>query len=191
MPDSKYLGRVAIDDDTTLPDDPITPGTSGHLDVHKILGQFARVVETFIGTGSTLAPAAGKYLAGTGAGTADWQDVTLFPATHEPPFLFVGTVTSPTTGTVKWLVEQPGTLLSIRAVLGTPAASGSALTVDLRKNGSTVLSTKPSITVGQSANTNSPAFSNTGLVAGDLLSVNIDTGTDGANLLVIVKYRDN
>lgn len=187
---SKYLGRVAIDDDTTISDDAITPGSSGHLLVHPNLAQAVRVIEAFLGTGSTLAPAASQYLAGTGTGTAEWTNVTLFPQQHDVPWQFA-TVTSPTTHGTSWRVEQAGTLLSIRLVLGTVATTGSACVVDLLKNGASVLSTKPSITVGQAISTNAPVFTSTALVADDLLKPQITSGSDGAGLLVILKYRDN
>lgn len=190
MPNSKYLGRVALDDDTTIPDDPYTAGQTGHLDHHKILAQAVRVLETYLGTGSTLAPSATTYLAGTGAGTSDMASVSLFPQQHDVPWEFA-TVTSVTTHGIPWRVEQAGTLLSIRLVLGTVAATGLACTVDLLKNGVSVLSTLPSITVGQAINTNAPVFSSTALVANDILKPQITQGSDGAGLLVILKYRDN
>jgi hypothetical protein len=187
---SKYLNRVAIDDDSTIPDDPITPGSTGHLAHHQNLAQAVRTIETFLGTGSTLAPSASTYLAGTGTGTAELNAVTLFPQQHDVPWQFA-TVTSPTTHGTPWRVEQAGTLLSIRLVLGTVAATGLACVVDLLKNGVSVLSTKPSITVGQAINTNAPVFTSTGLVADDILKPQITQGSDGAGLLVVLKYRDN
>jgi hypothetical protein len=190
MADSKYINRVALDDDSTIANDPITGGSSGLLTFGKNVGQAIRVIETMLGTGSTLAPAASQYLAGTGAGTAEWQAVSLFPQQHDVPWQFA-TVTSPTTHGTPWRVEQAGTLLSIRLVLGTVAATGLACVVDLLKNGVSVLSTKPSITVGQAINTNAPVFTSTGLVADDILKPQITQGSDGAGLLVIVKYRDN
>jgi hypothetical protein len=63
--------------------------------------------------------------------------------------------------------------------------------VDLLKNGSSVVSTKPSITVGQAINTNTPVFSNVALATDDLLLPRITQGSDGVNLLVVVNYRDN
>ena len=154
------------------------------------VGEALRVIETLLGTGATLSPLASTYFGGTGTGTADFIPVDLFPATHEVSWQFT-TVTSITTHGVPWRVEQAGTLLSIRLVLGTVAASGSACQVDLLKNGSSVVSTKPSITVGQQINTNTPVFSNVSLAADDLLLPRITQGSDGVNLLVIAKYRDN
>jgi hypothetical protein len=191
MADSKYLNRVALDDDTTIANDPITAGTAGLLTFGKNVGQVCRVVETMLGTGSTLAPAASTYLAGTGAGTSEWTNVSVFPQQHDVVWQFLGTVTSPVTHGTPWRVEQAGTLLSIRLVLGTIAATGAALTVDLLKNGVSVLSTTPSITVGQQINTNAPVFSSTALSADNLLVPKILTGADGVNLQVTLKYRDN
>jgi hypothetical protein len=187
---SRYVGRALIDDDTTIGDDPIAAGTPGIRTFGENVGQAIRVIETFLGTGSTLAPAASTYLAGTGAGTADFVSVSLFPQQHDVPWQF-NTVASVTTHGIPWRVEKPGTLLSMRLVLGTVAASGLACQVDLLKNGSSVVSTKPSITVGQQINTNTPVFSNTALAADDLLLPRITQGSDGVGLLVIVNYRDN
>jgi hypothetical protein len=187
---SRYVGRALIDDDTTIGDDPIAAGAPGIRTFGENVGQAIRVIETFLGTGSTLTPAATTYLAGTGAGTAEWTSVSLFPQQHDVPWQF-NTVVTVTTHGVPWRVEKAGTLLSIRLVLGTVAVSGSACQVDLLKNGSSVLSTKPSITVGQDINTNTPVFSNTALAADDRLKPSITQGSDGAGLLVIVNYRDN
>jgi hypothetical protein len=109
---------------------------------------------------------------------------------REATFGFPGTVTSPTTGRYKYRVKQAATLLSIRVQLGTAAAAGAALTVDLLKNGSSVLSTTPSVTVGQDQNTNTPVFTSTALAADDRLSVSTLTGTDGADLVVTVEFQD-
>jgi hypothetical protein len=189
---SKYIARIAVDDDTTIPDDALTGGVStGHLAHHPNIAQAIRTIEVFLGTGSTLVPAASQYLAGTGAGTAEWTTVTSFPQRHDVVWQFLGTVVSPVTHGTPWRVEQSGTLLSIRLVLGTGAATGAALTVDLLKNGSSVLSTKPSITVGQQINTNAPVFTATALAADDLLKPVILTGSDGVNLQVTLKYQDN
>jgi hypothetical protein len=185
---SKYLNRVAIDDDTTIPDDPITPGSTGHLTVHPNIAQAVRVIEAFLGTGSTLVPSASTYLAGTGPGTADFVSVSLFPQQHDVPWEFV-TVTAPTTHGIPWRVEKAGTLLSIRLIMGANATG--TVTVDLLKNGASVLSTKPSISAGQDINTNAPAFSNTALIADDRLKPQITVGSDAIPLLVILNYRDN
>jgi hypothetical protein len=185
---SKYLNRIALDDDTSIADDPITPGSTGHLTVHPNIAQAVRVIEAFLGTGSTLAPSGATYLAGTGTGTAEWNAVSLFPQQHDVPWQFA-TVTNPTTHGTPWRVEQAGTLLSIRLVMGANATG--TVTVDLLKNGVSVLSTKPSISVGQAINTNAPVFSSTGLVADDLLKPQITVGADAIPLLVILKYRDN
>jgi hypothetical protein len=182
------LNRIALDDDTSIADDPITPGSTGHLTVHPNIAQAVRTIEAFLGTGSTLAPGASTYLAGTGTGTAEWNAVSLFPQQHDVPWQFA-TVTSPTTHGTPWRVEQAGTLLSIRLVMGANATG--TVTVDLLKNGVSVLSTKPSISAGQAINTNAPVFSSTGLVADDLLKPQITVGADSMPLLVILKYRDN
>jgi len=188
MADSKYINRVALDDDSTIANDPITAGTSGLLTFGKNVGQALRVIETMLGTGSTLTPAASQYLAGTGAGTSEWTNVALFPKGHEPAWQFA-TVTNPTTHGTPWRVRQAGTLLDIWLIMGGNATG--IVTVDLLKNGVSVLSTKPSISAGQDLNTNAVVFSNTALVADDKLKPQITAGSDAIPLLVTVQYRDN
>jgi hypothetical protein len=102
------------------------------------------------------------------------------------------TVTSPTTGTYKYRMLRSATLRSMRCSLGTVAAAGAACTVDLRKNGSTMITSgKPSIAVGQAINTNGQTYATVAFAADDLVSVNIDTGSDGAQLMVIIEYQEN
>jgi hypothetical protein len=185
---SRYLNRVALDDDTSISDDPITPGSTGHLTVHPNIAQAIRTIEAFLGTGSTLAPSGATYLAGTGTGTAEWNAVSLFPKGHEPAWQFA-TVTSPTTHGTPWRVRQAGTLLDIWLIMGGNATG--TVTVDLLKNGVSVLSTKPTISAGQDINTNAVVFSSTALVADDRLKPQITVGSDAIPLLVTVQYRDN
>jgi hypothetical protein len=226
---SKYVNRAAIDDDTTIPDDPVVDGvTTGHDTHHPNAHSAIRILETYLGivgtSPTTSPPGGGQIIVSTSAGQSDWaappvgtpsgtvvadttfsrssavgvataysrgdHDHGAAGAIREVIFTF-DTVTSPTTGTYKYRAKRTATLQSIRCALGTVAAAGLACQVNLLKNGSGVLSTKPSITVGQAINTNAPVFSSTALAADDLLSVNIDQGSDGAQLMVIVELQDN
>ena len=109
---------------------------------------------------------------------------------RETNFTF-DTVSSPTIGTYKYRVKRSATLIGIRCCLGTVGSTGLAILVDLRKNGVTMITTgKPQITVGQAINTNVTTFSTVDLIADDLLSVNIDQGSSGAQLSVIVELED-
>jgi hypothetical protein len=109
---------------------------------------------------------------------------------REANFTF-DTVSSPTIGTYKYRVKRSATLIGIRCCLGTVGSTGLSVQVDLRKNGVTMISSsKPTITVGQAINTNVTTFSTLDLIADDLLSVNIDQGSSGAQLSVIVELED-
>ncbi len=101
-------------------------------------------------------------------------------------------VTSPTTGTYKYRVKVPSTLLSVRAVLGTVASTGADAIFDVNKNGTSMISSgKPQITVGQSRNTNAQTFATTSLTTDDVVSVDIDQGSDGFQAGVIVELQEN
>jgi hypothetical protein len=76
---SKYVGRVAIDDDTTIPTSAIVDGvTVGHDSHHPNAHSAIRILETFLGIAGgtpTLAPpGGGKVLLSTSAGQSDWAD---------------------------------------------------------------------------------------------------------------------
>jgi len=110
---------------------------------------------------------------------------------YDIPFPFA-TITSPTTGTYKWRVAAPSTLLRVRADLGTVAAAGLDAIFNILVNGTTRIATgKPQITVGQSINTNAATFTSTALATNDLISVNIDQGSDGFQGIVWVTFQEN
>lgn len=101
-------------------------------------------------------------------------------------------ITSPTTGTYKWRVAAPSTILRVRADLGTVAASGLDTIFDVNVNGVSRISTgKPQITVGQAVNTNAQTFTSTALATNDLISVDIDQGSDGFQGMVWVTIQEN
>lgn len=101
-------------------------------------------------------------------------------------------VTSPTVGTYRYRVKAPSTLLSVRAELGTVAAAGLDAIFDVNRNGTSLISAgKPQITVGQSINTNAQTFASTALATNDLITVDIDQGSDGFQATVIVELQEN
>jgi hypothetical protein len=88
------------------------------------------------------------------------------------------------TGTQRLYVERAGTISVARATVGTPS-TGSAVVVDINKNGTTILSAPISIAAAAFTATGTISVSN--VVAGDYLTVDIDSvgsTTPGANLTV-------
>ena len=84
------------------------------------------------------------------------------------------------------------TLAGIEATLLTASSSG-IVTVDINKNGATILSTKLTIDVGEKTSTTAaiPAvITDTAINAGDLISIDIDVAGTGAKGL-IVTFRGN
>lgn len=101
--------------------------------------------------------------------------------------------TSITTGTNKaiWFAPEDGTLIDLWiGVLG--QSSSGVVRIDLNKNGSTVLSTRPAIDAGEtssltgtSAVISTPSFSK-----GDLFSFDIDdAGTSAEGLQAVIEYQ--
>ncbi len=99
------------------------------------------------------------------------------------------TVTSVTTGLWPEDIDQAATLMNFRLTLGTVASAGLNTKVDLLKNGASVLTTLPEITVGQQRNSIAVVFANTALVAGDLLLPRITQGSSGAQLVCTLTWR--
>lgn len=96
-------------------------------------------------------------------------------------------------GDGRYPVPQDGTIVSVRAAVGT-APTGSSLIVDVNKNGTTVFTTqanRPSIAVsGSSSSAAVPDV--TSVAAGDLLSVDVDqvgSTIAGADLSVVVLIK--
>lgn len=107
-----------------------------------------------------------------------------------PTFTYSGTA-AVATGTARWYNDTGRTLTvsSVRASAGT-APTGSALTVDVRKNGTTMFTggtDRPSIAAGTNTDTGVPAV--TSIAAGDYLTVDIvavGSTVAGADLTVQV-----
>lgn len=90
------------------------------------------------------------------------------------------------TGDHRLYVESDTTITKVRASVGT-APTGSAVAVDVNKNGTSILSSAISISAGSNTATATPTT--TALSAGDYLTVDVDSvgsTTAGANLVVQV-----
>ena len=107
------------------------------------------------------------------------------PAGTTPIFTRQGTVTTGLSGS-RYYVERSGTVNVVRASVGT-APTGSALTVDVLKNGTSILSSAISIAAG--TNTATGTISTSSVSSGDYFTINV-TGVGstiaGANLTVSV-----
>lgn len=95
------------------------------------------------------------------------------------PFAASDETTALTTGTAKITLHMPYAmkLREIFAGLSTPQSSGSTFTVDVNKNGSSILSTK--ITIDNTEDTSltaatPPVLSDTELAKGDKVTIDID-----------------
>ncbi len=123
-------------------------------------------------------------------GTA-WEGKVLF---NIPPTIQVAcsdTTTAITTGTAKVTFRMPYamTLTAVRASLGTAQASGSIFTVNINKNGSTILSTKLTIdnTEKTSVTAATPAvISSAALASDDEITIDVDQVGDGTAKQLIV-----
>lgn len=84
----------------------------------------------------------------------------------------------------RFYVESDTTITKVRASVGT-APTGSAVTVDVNKNGTSILSSAISIAAG--SNTATGTLSTTALSSGDYLTVDIDSvgSTTAGNDLVV------
>ena len=85
------------------------------------------------------------------------------------------------------------TISSVRISVGTaPTGPGSAVTVDIKKDGTSIFGTKPTITVASGLVTNkTTTFANATWADASYLTMNVDTvGTTiaGADLVVVVTY---
>ncbi len=145
---------------------------------HNAVKDAVVAVETKVGSGSST-PAVSKLLRGTGSGTSVWADdvvVFILAASDESTAL--------TTGTSKVTFRAPFafTLTGVRGALGTPQTSGSIFTVDINKNGTTVISTKLTIdnTEKTSVTAATPAVISVSAFADDdEIEIDIDQVGDG------------
>jgi hypothetical protein len=108
-----------------------------------------------------------------------------------PPFTYSGTLAVVNPGTARWYNETGRTLTvsKVRASVGT-APTGSSITVDVRKNGTTMFTggtDRPVITAGTNTDTGIPAV--TSIASGDYLTVDVvavGSTVAGADLTVQV-----
>jgi hypothetical protein len=128
----------------------------------------------------------GKFKIGTGAlawNALPYNSGATGPQGLTPIFTRQGTL-STMTGTQRIYVERSGTIAVVRATVGTPS-TGSAILVDVNKNGSSVLTTP--ISISAAAYTATGIISSSSVSAGDYFTVDIDSvgsTTAGANLTV-------
>lgn len=122
--------------------------------------------------------------------TVDGKEI--LPLVETLPFSANGTLTV-RTGSSRMPLDGNYVLESVRAMVGT-APTGSAVTVDVNCNGSTIYGTqanRPSIAAGSNSATGGAA-SVTTFAAGDYLTVDIDavgSTTPGSDLVVVVRLR--
>jgi hypothetical protein len=123
-----------------------------------------------------------------GDGTSTWNALAFAtgPAGAQgltPVFSRQGTLTAGA-GTQRLYVERAGTVTVARAALGTPPV-GSAVVVDINKNGTSILSSPISVAAG--AYTATGTISTSAVSIGDYFTVDIDSvgsTSAGANLTV-------
>lgn len=132
--------------------------------------------------------------AGAGAGpralvvTTDAASASVEVGTILPPLSISGAV-SAGAGTHRLYNDTTGTLLiaGVRASVGT-APTGTALIVDVNRNGTTIYPTqanRPAVAVGANTSGKVTTAEVTGLSPGDYLTVDVDqAGTGAANLVV-------
>ena len=106
------------------------------------------------------------------------------------PFAVTGAL-SVKVGASQVYVEQPRTITSVRASVGS-APAGAAVIVDVKKNGVTVFTTqanRPQIAAGANTSGKVTAIDVTRLAAGDFLTVDVaqvGSATPGSDLVVQV-----
>lgn len=97
-------------------------------------------------------------------------------------------------GVSRYLVQAPLTVLGVRAAVGT-APVGSAILIDVDKNGTTIFTTqahRASIAAAANATSAEAVPDVSGFIAGDYLTVDIDqigSGTAGSDLMVVIRYQ--
>jgi hypothetical protein len=109
------------------------------------------------------------------------------------PYSFNGAV-SIHTGVGRFRFPFPASIVGVSAAVGT-APSGSALTIDVNKNGTTIFTTqgnRPTIAAGANATASEATPDVTAMAAGDYLTVDIDavgSANAGNDLTVFVRYQ--
>jgi hypothetical protein len=92
----------------------------------------------------------------------------------------------------EFIIKEGQTLTANAVDLSVKTApDGADIIVDVLKNGSSIFSTKPQITDGQSSGGSSAVFSTTTFVAGDVITFNIDqvgSSTPGSDLTIALSF---
>ncbi|MCC7097397.1 MAG: hypothetical protein IT472_09495 [Thermomonas sp.] len=140
------------------------------------------------------------YVAGAGTWTADEtleltvQQPTPASATVKQAQVMLSDMsTALTTGTGKalWIAPEAGSLTDVWIGVGTVSSSG-AVTVDFNKNGTSVLTTQPSIDVSENTSLTgtSAVISSASFAKGDRFTFDIDAAGTGAKaLMATVEYE--
>lgn len=103
------------------------------------------------------------------------------------------TVSALTAGTDKqyWKAPYPFTLKAVKATLGTVSSSG-VVTINIRKNGTTIFSTKLTVDATEDDSTTAATayvFSTTSISDNDKLAFDVDTAGTGAKNLQVTLYH--
>lgn len=131
---------------------------------------------------------------GGSLGTAAFADIADFaPAAKQAQVMLSNMTTALTTGTGKalWIAPEAGSLTDVWIGVGTVSSSG-AVTVDLNKNGTSVLTTRPSIDASENTSLTGTAavIGTAAFVKGDRFTFDIDAaGTDAKALMATVEYE--
>jgi len=162
---SAYPG--AVDSFATVTDS--TPLPTTHPAAHNDVQNAIVAVQTELGLTPSRSHATVKA-------RIDWMDNTQVACSDE--------ATAITTGTAKVAFRMVGarTLVGVRASLSTAQTSGSIFTVDINKNGTTVLSTKLTIDNTEKTSTTAAAaavISVTSFADDDEVTIDVDQVGDG------------
>ena len=87
-------------------------------------------------------------------------------------------------GTARWYPEVNATITQVYFSLGT--ASSGTVTIDVKKNGTTIFTTKPSASAGW--NKSAIVNVNAAITINDSITVSIVAGSDGADLVAFIVY---
>lgn len=169
----------------------LTASTTNYVVAHLTTGAVTAATNTtnWTNTGTYLK----LFTVVTGASTiTSWEDyrqsfgapATVGALTQYLPVACSDETTAVSTGTAKCTFHMPytGTITQVWAGLTTAQTSGSIFTVDVNKNGTTILSTK--ITIDNTESTSltaatAPVISVSAVTKGDAITIDIDQIGDG------------
>lgn len=95
----------------------------------------------------SLSMATGKFLGRTTSGTGTFEELDITWLYERVSVMLSDMTTALTTGTAKalWRPTFAGNIMSVRACVATAQTSGSLLTFNVRKNGTSIFTTKPTL----------------------------------------------